>query len=130
MRHGTHVGKCWQAGDARCYNHLVVIVHREEEPMAAAKIRSDPKSLRDEISPRVKKTTRADLTTVLTEAEKETANKAIEFVEKIASATEWRLDDWVELVALAGRGRYFNEVRLAFTEISEVEAVAFDGEKE
>lgn len=96
----------------------------------AARIRQDAGSLRDEISPRVRKTTRDDLTTILTEAEKETANKAIEFVEKIASTSEWGLDDWVELASLAGKGRFFHEVSLAFTEIQEVDAVAFKRESE
>ena len=90
------------------------------------KIRKDPKSLQDEISPKVNKATRDDLTTALLAAEKVTANKATEFVEKIATAPEWTLDDWVALAGLAGTGRFFHEVRLAFTEIPEVEALAYE----
>jgi hypothetical protein len=94
------------------------------------KIRQDPKSLRDEISPKVRKATRDDLTTALLAAEKETANKATDFVEKIATAAEWTLDDWVALASLAATGRFFHEVRLAFTEIPEVEALAYEPQPE
>lgn len=89
-----------------------------------AKLRKDPQSLRREISPKVRRETREDLIEACTGAEQETAGKAVEFVAKIADSKKWTLDDWVELSELAGMGRYFHEIRLAFTEIEEVESVA------
>lgn len=94
-----------------------------------AKIRKDPLTLRREISPKVRKETREDLIVACTNAEQKTASKAVEFVAKIADTTTWTLDDWVELSDLAGQGRYFHEIRLAFTEIDEVEAVAVPKEE-
>lgn len=89
-----------------------------------ATIRQGPRSLRGEISPNVRSTTRQDLTKACTEAEKRTAAKAVEFVDRISSSEKWALEDWVELAALAEMGRLFHEVRLAFTEIDEVDKVA------
>ena len=90
----------------------------------AEKIREHPENLRRRISPRVRQATRDDLVTVLRAAEKETASKAIEFVDKIAAKDDWRLDDWVQLGKLADMGRYFYEIAIAFTEIPQIDEVA------
>lgn len=90
----------------------------------AARVGKQPQNLRREISPSVRKATRDDLVKALTDGERKKAGQAVEFVEKIASAPEWTLDDWAELGDLAATGRFFHEIRLAFTEIDEVGAVA------
>ena len=93
-----------------------------------AKITKQPQNLRREVSPKVRKATRDDLTQACMDAERRMGNKAVEFVDKIVSANTWTLDDWVELGELATAGRFFHEIRLAFTEIEEVGAVAVSKE--
>lgn len=94
-----------------------------------ARVGKQPQNLRREISPNVRKGTRDDLVKALTDGERKKANQAIEFVEKITSATSWTLDDWAELVDLATAGRFFHEIRLAFTEVEETGAVAVSKEE-
>jgi len=77
------------------------------------------RALKDEVYPKVQKSTRADLSKACMAAEVETAEKAVEFVERISGAEEWTLDDWVELDSLSKMGRFFCEVKLVFSETDE-----------
>jgi len=78
--------------------------------------RGDARSLKEQVYPKVQKSTRADLSKACMAAEVETAEKAVEFVERISGAEEWTLDDWVELDSLSKMGRFFCEVKLVFSE--------------
>lgn len=79
----------------------------------------DTKALKEQVYPKVQRSTRADLSKACMAAEVETAEKAVEFVKRISATEEWTLDDWVELYSLSSMGRFLCEVKLAFSEAEE-----------
>lgn len=84
-----------------------------------ASLRENPRALKEQVYPKVQKSTSADLSKACMASEIETAEKAIEFVQRIGEAEKWALGDWVELETLSKMGRFFCEVKLAFSEAEE-----------
>lgn len=78
-------------------------------------IRKPQKPLREFIAPRVPDEDKERFRGACKEGEKETAERAKEFVEHIGKQDEWTLDDWYELAELADTGRTLMEMRIAMT---------------
>lgn len=81
----------------------------------ARDIRKQAKPLRDVVAPRVPPEDKNRFRTACRDGEKETAEKAIEFVNRIKDQDEWALEDWCELCDLADLGRTLMELRIAMT---------------
>jgi len=78
-------------------------------------IRKPQKPLREVIAPRVPDEDKVRFRDACIEGEKETAEKAKEFVGRIGEQKEWTLEDWCELAELADLGRTLMEMRIAMT---------------
>ena len=81
----------------------------------AKDIRKQAKPLREEVAPRIPNEDKERFRNACREAEKETAEKAKEFVRRINEQEEWALEDWCELYDLADYGRTLMEMRIAMT---------------
>lgn len=91
--------------------------------MPAKRIGKDAMNLRNEVSPKIKETTRTDLLTALAEAETKYAGQVVEMLDVFQKPDNLRLDDWSTLKELASAGDFFCQIKLAFKEIPEVEQV-------
>jgi len=81
----------------------------------AKDIRKQAKPLRDVVGPRLPDDDKGRFRTACREGEKESAEKAREFVRRIGEQEEWALEDWCELSDLADLGRTLMEMRIAMT---------------
>lgn len=81
----------------------------------AKDIRKQAKPLRDVVGPRLPGEDKGRFRDACRDGEKETAERAKEFVRRIGEQEEWALEDWCELVDLADLGRTLMEMRIAMT---------------
>lgn len=81
----------------------------------AKDIRKPQKPLREVVGPRLPDEDKERFKKACIEGEKETAEKAQEFVKRISERKEWALEDWIELCELADLGRILMEMRIAMT---------------
>ena len=81
----------------------------------AKDIRPSAKPLREVVGPRIPDEDKKRFRNACREGEKETAEKAQEFVKRIGEQDEWALEDWCELCDLANLGRILMEMRIAMT---------------
>jgi len=81
----------------------------------AKDIRKPQKPLREVVGPRLPDDDKERFKKACFDGEKETAEKAEEFVKRISGRKEWALEDWIELCELADLGRTLMEMRIAMT---------------
>ena len=79
----------------------------------AKEIRKPAKVLRSGVAPRIPKEDRERFRNACFASEKETIQKAKEFVKKIDEEKQWGLEDWSELYDLADFGKTLMEMRIA-----------------